>query len=151
MTSDYRVLVTASRDLKDRLLVEEHLEISLTIALARDRRLVVVHGHCGKGGDEFADQWGWAKKQAGFPVDVERHPAQNHPTQNFGPWPYAGPERNAFMVSRGADECHAYIDQCTSWKCRRIDPHGSHGATGCADLAEKAGIHVERFELWKAS
>lgn len=148
---DYRVIVTASRDLADRNLVRNELEISLCTAIAYGIPLVVVHGHCGGGGDKFADEWALEKKADGFPVDVERHPAQNHPTQDFGPWPAAGPKRNKYMVGLGADECLAFIGPCTSPKCKRPMPHGSHGATGCADAARKAGITVERWELWKSS
>jgi hypothetical protein len=152
MTADYRVLVTASRDLKDRLLVRQLLDDCLTIALYEEyERLVVVHGACPTGGDAFADEWAVEMKNAGMPVDYERHPAQGHPTQDFGPWPGCGPRRNGYMVSLGAHECLALIGPCTSTRCRRIDPHGSHGASGCAAAALRAGIKVDKWDLWKAS
>jgi hypothetical protein len=146
---DIRILVTASRDVDCKELVRARLQVRLETALSVARRLVVVHGHCGRGGDEYADVWGHEMQRMGFPVTVERHPVKDHPTQDFGPWPAAGPERNNFMVSLGAAECLAFIGPCTSWRCRRPDPHGSHGATGCSDRARQAGIPVEVWPLWK--
>ncbi|MFB6934553.1 hypothetical protein [Streptomyces chartreusis] len=78
-------------------------------------------------------------------LEIEQHPAQRHPTEDFGPWPGAGPRRNAHMVSLGADACLAFIGPCTSPRCRRPGPHPSHGASGCADLAEQAGIPTRRW------
>jgi hypothetical protein len=52
----------------------------------------------------------------------------------------AGFIRNDAMVNRGADACGAWIAACADRKCRRPRPHGSHGASQCAGLAEKAGI-----------
>lgn len=144
----YRVLVTASRDLTDRKLVWDALDRVLPTALYVGRRLVVVHGACPTGGDKFAADWGYAMRDAGEPVDVERHPAKNHPTQDFGPWPGCGPRRNAYMTGLGAAECLAFIGPCTSIRCRRDYPHGSHGASGCADLAERVRIKTTRWDLW---
>ena len=48
------------------------------------------------------------------------------------------------MVTLGAGLCLAWIMPCVKPYCRRPDPHGSHGATHCADLAGKAGIPVIR-------
>jgi hypothetical protein len=49
------------------------------------------------------------------------------------------------MVSLGADLCLAFIGDCTSPRCDIEGEHPSHGATGCASLAEAAGIPVRRF------
>lgn len=149
MTVDtYRVLLTASRDLTKRGLVEEQLTHCLDTAGALGRKLIVVHGHCPTGGDAFGDAWVDRLKDH-WPVDKERHPAQNHPTQNFGPWPRCGPNRNDYMVGLGADECLAFIGPCTSDRCTRKAPHGSHGATGCANAAARAGINLKRWDLWR--
>ncbi|MEU1863677.1 SLOG family protein [Streptomyces gardneri] len=48
--------------------------------------ITFVHGHCPDGADSLADAWARANG-----VTVEPHPAQRHPTQDFGPWPGAGP------------------------------------------------------------
>lgn len=144
----YRVLVTASRDLTQRQLVEEQLTHCLDTALALQRRLVVVNGECPKGGDAMANEW-VDRLKAVWPIDKETHPAQNHPTQNFGPWPACGPKRNNFMVGLGADECLAFIGPCTSDRCARKTPHGSHGASGCANAAARAGIPLKRWDLWR--
>jgi hypothetical protein len=149
--STYRVLVTGSRDLNEPLLVREQLGGCLETAASLGRLLVVVHGHCPDGPDSFADDWAHEMKHHGFAVDFERHPPQNHPTQNFGPWPRCGPIRNSYMVSLGADECLAFIGPCTSPRCQRKMLHGSHGASDCASKADRAGIGVRRWDLWRTS
>jgi Ni,Fe-hydrogenase III small subunit len=150
--TDYRVLVTASRDLADQVLVRWALDEQMAYASSRRYdRLVVVHGACPTGGDKFADVWAVEKGFEGHPVTYERHPAKGHPTMDFGPWPGCGPRRNNYMVGLGADVCLAFIGPCTSPRCRRIDPHGSHGATGCSDRAEQAGIATLRWKLWEGS
>ena len=50
------------------------------------------------------------------------------------------------MVESGPDACVAAISPCTRAHCRNPQPHGSHGATHCADLAEQKGITVDRPE-----
>ena len=149
MTDEYRILATASRDLHDRGFLREQLANRLALAIELHKRLVIVHGDCPTGGDKAADIWGKAQARQGMPVRVEAHPAKGHPTEDFGEWPWCGPERNKYMVGLGADECLAFIDRCTSLRCRRPDVHGSHGTIGCANLAEQAGITVVRFEMWK--
>lgn len=149
MTQDYRVLVTASRDLTERRLVRQQLFICLGAALTLGKRLVVVHGACPTGGDAFADEWAVEGAARGVCAPPERHPAKGHPTQVFGDWPGCGPKRNNYMVSLGANVCLAMINPCSSPRCRRVDPHGSHGATGCANAAHQAGIDVRAWHFWK--
>jgi hypothetical protein len=150
VSGDYRVLVTASRDLTDRKLVRQQLFICLGAANALGKRLVVVHGHCPTGGDAFADEWAVEGHTRGVCAMPERHPAKGHPTQDFGDWPGCGPRRNKYMVGQGAAECLAFIGPCTSVRCRRIYAHGSHGATGCSNLAYEAGIEGKAWRLWKS-
>lgn len=132
----YRVLVTGSRDWNDCQTIGDALEHAFAAA---GHLLLVVHGACPTGADGYA-RW---MRSLGLPVDIEPHPAKGHPTHDFGPWPGAGPRRNAHMVSLGADLCLAFLSPCTSSRCRRTDFHYSHGASGCARLAAEAGITVK--------
>lgn len=150
LIAPHRILVTASRDLTDREPLWSALDSYMALALSEKRQLIVVQGGA-SGGDQFARAWGAAMKRSGLDVVVETHRAKNHPTQNFGEWPGCGPRRNRFMVGLGATKCAAVIGPCTSPRCRRTYPHGSHGASGCADMAAEAGIPVDRWELWKES
>lgn len=134
----YRILVTGSRNWDDI----DRLRHQLTLTwLKNPSPFTVVHGACPTGADDLASDWVANMLEAEM-GDVREEP---HRAQDFGPWPACGPLRNAHMVSLGADLCLAFIGPCTSPRCRRIDPHPSHGATNCADLAEKAGIPVRRF------
>lgn len=154
MNEDHRLLITGSRRIRNggRVKLIDRLDAHLEFAAEHDRRLVLVHGDCHLGGaDKEADSWGRSMKLRGYAVEVEPHPAQHHPTQNFGPWPGAGPKRNTYVVGLGADACVALIYACDSIYCRRPSPHGSHGATDCADKAEAAGIPTDRMDLWKTS
>lgn len=137
MTAPYRVLVTGSRDWKAVGVVRRALNEVLAVR-PHDQPLTVVHGDCPTGADIMAKVWAttWCGEER---VTHEPHEA---------PWhlgPAAGPLRNAAMVTAGADVCLAFIGPCTSTRCRRSRPHGSHGATGCAGLAEAAGIPVRRW------
>jgi hypothetical protein len=139
MTAPYRILVTGSRDWTDMELVHA----ALATAVYQNVPAVIVHGACPTGADAQASWWTRTHRVIG--LTEERHPARRHPTEDFGPWPGAGPRRNAHMVRLGADIALAFIGPCTKPGCRKPRPHGSHGATGCADMAEAAGIPVRRW------
>jgi len=151
MTEDWRLLITGSRYIVDRTVVRQRLFVKLGDAIARQRTLVLVHGDCPdqNGADRTAHIWGQAQMRSGQPVRVEAHPAKGHPTENFGEWPQAGPNRNTFMVGLGADEGIAFLDRCTSLRCRRPDAHPSHGTSDCLRKAVAAGIPMETVELWR--
>lgn len=146
----YRVLVTISRGYPANT-VRHHLDRCLDYTEHLGLTMVMVHGDYASScdqpdSDEIADLWGTHMMQAGRPLTIERHPAQNHPTQNFGPWPGCGPARNKYMVGLGGyDLCMAFIGPCASPRCRRTGKHPSHGALGCAELADQAGIPVRRW------
>jgi hypothetical protein len=133
--ADYRILITGSRDWEDW----ERISFELGRAIGESGRpvaeVVIVHGGCPTGADVIADQIA-----RDYHYRTEAHPAQ---WDQFGK--AAGPRRNGEMVALGADICLAFIGPCTSDSCRVAVAHGSHGAMGCADLAEKAGIRVRRF------
>ncbi|MBO4273107.1 DUF2493 domain-containing protein [Microbispora triticiradicis] len=135
MPDTFRILVTGSRDWDDHLTIHE--------ALTRARwdaggPLVIVHGAWPTGADDIA-AW-WARQYPHLHITDEPHPAD---WNRYGR--RAGFRRNAEMVALGADLCLAFIAPCTKRLCPKRKPHGSHGATHTADLAEKAGIPVRRF------
>lgn len=121
----FRVLVTGSRSWSDEQTIRDAL--AAIISRHGPESVTVVHGACPKGADALADRivtsWGGG-------LTVERHPADWNGPARRG----AGFARNAEMVRLGADICIAFI----------LD--GSRGATHAADLAEKAGIPVRRYE-----
>lgn len=145
MSDSYRVLVTGSRDWKNRTLINLVLDGAFVEAANARRIVTLVEGACPTGADDMAYAWALWMRSRDLPVRFERHPARNHPTEDFGPWPYCGPRRNQHMVNLGADVCQAFIGPCTSPRCRIPGVHPSHGATGCALLAEQAGIPVRRY------
>lgn len=120
--SPYRILVTGSRDWADYDMVRN----ALTTALYQNVPAVIIHGACHTGADAIAS-W-WVRRYRFIGLTEETHPAD---------WKLhsrsAGPRRNKAMVDLGADICLAFIR------------NGSRGATGCADLAEAAGIPVRRW------
>lgn len=125
MPEPYRILVTGSRDWPDVATIWGELNG----LLAEHGNVVLVHGNCPKGADYIADTWAVTMMVNEENVALERHPAN---WREFGK--SAGFRRNAEMVNLGADICLAFIR------------NGSHGATHTADLAEKAGIPVKRYE-----
>lgn len=112
-----RIIVTGWRDARDwqhRETIEAALyPLFLTHELAGD--VTLVHGKCHLGGVDLiahriAENWGWTP---------EPHPAIGHPTQDFGPWPGAGPKRNRYMCSLGADLVIAFPGPGSkgTWDC----------------------------------
>lgn len=137
-----RVLVTGSRSWDDAKTVREALEAAAAgLATAGIPMMTVVHGACPSGADELADQW--VRYYRGEPhVTAERHPALWRKYAKR-----AGFIRNELMVSRGASLCLAFIAPCADPKCDDPKPHGSHGATHCAELADDRGIPMRVWHL----
>lgn len=129
-----RILVTGSRDWADHLAVHE----ALVEALYQRVPAVIVHGACPSGADAIASWWVRQYKHLG--VTEEPH-AADWRKHGYA----AGFRRNEDMVQLGADVCLAFISPCSKPGCRTPGPHGSHGASHTADLAEKAGIPVFRY------
>lgn len=122
-----RILVTGSRDWADEQAIREELEPYVGTGA------ILVHGACPTGADEIARRY-WT----GLGLPEEAHPA------DWSLGRSGGPTRNVAMVAAGADVCLAFIGPCSSPRCNIEGPHSSHGATGCADLAEQASIHTRR-------
>jgi len=116
----YRVLVTGSRDWDDVATLHGELD---ALYARYGNRLVIVHGHCPTGADALADAWSIARG-----LQPERHPA-DWASGSRG----AGPQRNAAMVTTRPAEVLAFIR------------NASKGASGCARVAERAGLPVQRF------
>ncbi|NLT55607.1 MAG: DUF2493 domain-containing protein [Actinomycetales bacterium] len=114
----FRVLVTGSRTWIDTTAITTALD---ELHAVHGPRLVVVHGACPTGADAIAHTWAHTHG-----VPVETHPA------DWSTGRSAGPARNAAMVATNPDTCLAFIRD------------HSTGATGCADLAEHAGIPTTR-------
>ena len=136
--SDYRVLITGSRTWADRTAVYGRLDD----LLREHQALTVVHGACPKGADEIAGEW---VTRAYRTSELGTATAEAHPADWSRHGKRAGFIRNAEMVAAGADLCLAFIAPCATAQCEGKPPHGSHGATQCAVLAEKAGIDVRRW------
>lgn len=133
------VLITASREWKG-----PHHRTLMEIALLQTWReagqphgFTVRHG-AAKGGDTLAEE---ISLRRGWKTD--RHPV--HPTTWRTLGKRAGFVRNEHMVNLGADVCLAFILHCTQPGCHRPQPHGTHGATGCAKLTLKTGIPTEVY------
>mgnify|MGYP001605677901 CR=1 FL=1 len=145
MTAWFRCLVTGSRDWLDEGVVYAALDAMWTGAIGGDYAgLIVVHG-AAKGADRMAYRWYRSRARQGWAVAQEPHAADwaKHGRR-------AGIVRNQAMVRLGADVTLAFIAPCADPKCKRAKPHGSHRTTHCADLAERSGIHVERFRPIRA-
>lgn len=139
-----RIIVTGSRDWKDRYTVYRALNAAVTDLngwLAPDPygntmpdrgKIVVVHGGCPTGADRFADDWAVANilEPVVFRADWASH------------GPSAGPLRNKAMCAAGGALLLAFVGPCTRRGCREPQPHGSHGAAGCVREALRVGIPV---------
>lgn len=136
MEMTFVALITASRDWER----PEHRKIMTAVLLnarklAGSKDFVVRHG-AARGGDQMAEE---IAQQQHWRTDP--HPV--HPTTWRTLGKRAGFVRNEHMVNLGADICLAFILHCTQRGCRRPQPHGSHGASGCARLALRAGIPLQ--------
>jgi hypothetical protein len=136
-----RVGVTGSRDWTDETTVARALTAAAALAIRHgSTRLIVVHGTA-RGADELADAWvrRWADSKS-LHAYAERHPAN---------WSRdgrrAGYIRNEAMIRKGAQLWLAFLMPCTKPTCKKVEPHDSHGATHCAELARDAGIPLRVF------
>jgi hypothetical protein len=161
------MLVTASRDWDDIRPIERAIGLMAMEAAQFGKDLVVVHGNCA-GGDKLASAVVRGRRAQGWQhIHEEVHPA---------PWdapcvpgrcprnghrrkrrdgstfcPAVGPYRDEAMVAKGADACFAFVMPCSKRGCLRPKPHGSHGASTTADMAQKAGIPTTRITHLEAA
>lgn len=142
-----RIIVTGSRDWRDRYVVYRALDQAVTDlngwltpdpygnTLPDPRLVTVVHGGCPTGADAFADDW--AVENLLVPV-VFRADWATHGLS-------AGPLRNKAMVAAGGVLLLAFVGPCTRRRCRVPGPHGSHGTSGCVREALRVGMRVRWF------
>ncbi|MEW1846248.1 NADAR domain-containing protein [Nonomuraea angiospora] len=152
MADQYVVLVTGSRTWTDAHTM--HDVMAAIVAEHGPGRVTFRHGRCRKGADMMCDriarQLGAHVEQRPADWDVcagpDCTPAHRKPRRDGATYcPGAGIHRDAAMVDEGAHESLAFIDPCADRRCRKREPHGSHGATETARMAEEAGIPVRRF------
>lgn len=123
----YRVLITGSRDWSDITTLFDALDEAYLEA-GDFRTVRVVHG-AARGADSLAQVWYESRKERGWYVEIERHPAK---WTQYGK--RAGILRNEEMVKLGADLCLAF------------PLPESKGTKHCMDIARKAGIPLRWFE-----
>jgi YspA, cpYpsA-related SLOG family len=136
-TTALRVLITGSRTWGRPDLVWKALD---QLAACRPVTLTVVHGAAPRGADQHASAWVASRREQGYPVVEEAHPADWRREGRA-----AGFRRNARMVATGPDLCLTFIAPCTDPRCRRPEPHGTHGAVHCATAARDTGIPVHHI------
>lgn len=135
------MLITGSRDWVDKERMWYALD-RIAAACAQENKdryiregLQLVSGHA-RGADALAEHWALTR----FPLEeIEVHRA------DWSKGKRAGIIRNTEMVDSGPDMCAAFIMPCSKPNCPTSDLHGSHGATHCADYAERQGVPVSRF------
>lgn len=131
-----RIIIAGWRDATEQRhysLIFDVLAPIFYLFFDRRHEVTLVHGQCHRGGvdllaDSIAEGWDWR---------VERHPAQNHPTQDFGPWPGCGPRRNKHMASLGADRGFLFP--------HRLHHRGTYDSMGRELL--RAGIPFEVYPI----
>lgn len=130
------LLVTGSRTWSDREAVHSGLAM---VHAAAGQPVTLRHG-AARALDMVCATW--ASNRRGWILD----PYPVTPASWHALGRRAGMLRNAEMVRSGASLCCAWVNPCADPRCTRPRPHGSHGTSGCADLAEKAGIPTWRCE-----
>lgn len=136
------VLVTGSRDLKDRQAVWAALDRSFE-QLPAGRRMVVRHGKARRGADLFVEQWALrhGEAQDPMPADWEApcrpscRPGHRRRDRRGRPYcPAQGDYRNQAMVDKQPvpSECLSFFQPGALNK----------GTRDCTDRANRAGIHV---------
>ena len=131
-----RLLVTGSRGWTDRRIIFNALHWGWS---SFGPGTVLVHG--GASGADSLCRRVW--KEAGLPDEV--HTPQWRPHGVFNP--VAGFDRNARMVALGADRAFYFGLSCSDEKCRRQEPHLTHGTEDCVQRIKDAGIPLWGWTL----
>jgi hypothetical protein len=129
-----RILVTGSRDWRDAHVVSSGVSMADTYCLRLEGGcdgIELIHGGCPQGADAMADDL-WRHWMDHLPATHLKRTIRVLKA-NWEEGRIAGPRRNRRMVDEGPDICLAFI------------LNESRGATGCADMAEEAGILTVRF------
>lgn len=135
-----RLLVTGSRNWTREHKV--HLKLNEAVKRARGRNIILVHGGCPEGVDNFARRW-YLREQVFNRqlVDMEIHRA------DWSKGLSAGFRRNEHMVRLGAWGVLGFVAPCTKPNCPRGPaPHGSHGTMHCLKVAK---AHKLNIHAWK--
>jgi len=134
------VLVTGSRTWARPMAVYRALE-EIADRLGGEIPMAVMHGHCPRGADAYADRWARISGTENLrrPADWRQHGKG------------AGPIRNSEMVAEILAEVKdpqlcdalAFQDECEDWRCHRPRPHGTHGTADCIAKIRKAGFPLK--------
>lgn len=140
------VIVTGGRDFSAASVVNAALDM----LHAQTPIAFLAHGACGvtvgermrwsrmRGADAYADDWARARS-----VEVVRYPVDH---AKDGPWPAAGPKRNARMLrdplSSNVARASAGLDP---FRILVVAFLGGRGTQGCIDQALALGLRVWRI------
>lgn len=135
-----RLLVTGSRNFRREHFV--HRKLNEAVKRARGRDIILVHGDCPDGPDNFAHRWYGKERVFNRQlVDEDRVPA------DWSKGLSAGFRRNEVMVRRGAWGVLGFVAPCIKPNCPRGPaPHGSHGTMHCLKVAK---AHHLNIKAWK--
>jgi hypothetical protein len=134
-----RLLITGSRNWDDPVKLSLHFGQAMGYLRVPISEIEVVHGAAG-GVDQAIDR---ICRYYGYKTDP--YPVTSEDWKRYGK--SAGHRRNMDMVASQPqpDLCTAFIATCDQDDCPQQGEHGSHGAAGCAFLADKFGIETWRF------
>jgi hypothetical protein len=112
---------------------DEHAVYDVLDALWRPvefgEKVLLIHGKCKTGGDEYASHWAMARGV----------PQKPFPAEDYGMWPWCGPKRNKAMVRffkehPDSNKVVVAFPQ-PDWETARVC-----GTRGCINEARKAGF-----------
>lgn len=140
-TTPLRLLVTGSRNWSREHQV--HLKLAEAVRRAENRPVVLVHGGCLEGVDNFVSRW--YERERVF----NRHLHQEIHEADWDTGLSAGFRRNEFMVKLGAWGVLGFAGPCIKPSCKRPKPHGSHGTMHCLKVAKHYKLPIRAWkEKW---